>query len=214
MPDFVVTQVFRIEELAASAQATARDWARQHIVSDDWFDPVINDFATVCSIIGVDLAARSVRLYGGGTRQVPRIHFSGFASQGDGASFEGNYRYARRSAAKVRAHAPTDFELHRIADALSAIQRRNIYQLDAAIRQQGRYCHEYTMQIAVGRCSPTGQAPAPAAESVLIECLRDLARWLYRQLECEHDYQTSDEQIDAALEANGCTFTVTGRPFP
>ncbi len=214
MPDSVITPVFRVEELASAAREAARSWGRHHAVPDDWHECVIDDFERVCAIIGIDLATRPVRLYGGGTRRVPRVHFSGFSSQGDGASFEGHYRYARRSAADIRAHAPQDRELHRIVDTLAAIQRRNLYQLEAAVRQEGRYCHEYTMVITVERATPTDQAMTATAGDDVTESLRNLARWLYRRLEDEYDFQTSDAVVDAALDANDYTFTEAGARFP
>jgi hypothetical protein len=51
------------------------------------------------------------------------------------------------------------------------------------------------------------------AEAIVIEALRDLARWLYRQLERDYEYQSSDERIDEAIAANAYTFTETGRRF-
>ena len=33
--------------------------------------------------------------------------------------------------------------------------------------------------------------------------MRDLARWLYRQLELEYNYLTSDEAVDETIGANG-----------
>ena len=51
------------------------------------------------------------------------------------------------------------------------------------------------------------------AEEVVIEALRDLARWLYRQLEREYDYLSSDEVVDEAIIANGYTFTEAGQRF-
>jgi hypothetical protein len=103
--------------------------------------------------------------------------------------------------------------LHRIADALQAIQRRNFYQLRAEVSQRGRGCHEYSMSITVERDSPTNQEMTIDAEDAVTEALRDLARWLYRQLEREYDYQTSDEVTDEAIVANEYTFTDDGRRF-
>lgn len=214
MPDFVITPIYRVEELASPARDAALDWGRRHVVPDDWYDCVFDDFVALCSVLGVELATRPVRLYGGGTRAEPRIQFSGFASQGDGASFAGHYRYAKRSAAAIRAYAPTDHGLHGIADALASIQRRNLYQLEATIRQDGRYSHEYTMAVTVERASATEQAPSATAEEEITESLRDLARWLYRRLEREYDFQMSDAQVDAALRANDYTFTEAGARFP
>jgi hypothetical protein len=48
---------------------------------------------------------------------------------------------------------------------------------------------------------------------VVTEALRDLAIWLYRQLEQEYDHLTSDEAVDETLVANGYTFTEEGRRF-
>ncbi|CAM3041636.1 MULTISPECIES: hypothetical protein [Bacteria] len=214
MPELVITRVFRPAELEPPARDTARAWARHHLVPDDWHESVFEDFENVCAIVGVEIATRPVRLYGGGTRAAPRILFSGFASQGDGASFEGEYRYARGSSAAIRSYAPVDPELHRIVDALAAIQRRNLYQLQGTIRQTGRYCHEYSMTISVERDGPNGQDGTPTAEDDVTEALRDLARWLYRRLEAEYDFQTADHQVDAALEANDVTFTAAGAKFP
>ena len=106
-----------------------------------------------------------------------------------------------------------DAELHEIADALQAVQRRNFYQLRATIAQRGRYSHEYSMAISVERDSPTGQNMTADAEDIVIEAIRDLARWLYRQLEREYSYLISDECVDEAIAANGYSFTETGRRF-
>lgn len=69
------------------------------------------------------------------------------------------------------------------------------------------------MRIAVERDSPTGQDMAPDAEDIVTEALRDLARWLYRRLEREYEYLTSDEAVDESLRANDYTFTEAGRRF-
>jgi hypothetical protein len=213
MPRIVETTVFHLGELSEKARETARAWYRGAASCDDWLECVFDDFEAVCAILGVRLKTRSVRLFGGGTRQKPCIWFSGFASQGDGASFQGAYRFATGARKAIRAHAPEDSELHRIADALQEIQRRNFYQLHADVNQRGRGCHEYSMTISVERNSPTNQEMTADAEDTGPEARRDLARWLYRQLEREYDYQTSDEVTDEAILANEYTFTGDGRRF-
>jgi hypothetical protein len=69
------------------------------------------------------------------------------------------------------------------------------------------------MAISVERNSPTDQEMTADAEDAVIEALRDLARWLYRQLELEYECQTSDDQVDEAIRANEYTFTEAGRRF-
>lgn len=213
MPEIVETTVYRADELDQPAREKARDWFRGIGFDHDWYAFVYSDFERVCAILGVELRTVPVRLFGGGTRTKPGIWFSGFWSQGDGACFEGSYAYAKGAAGAIRAHAPDDAELHDIADALAAVQRRNLYQLRADIRHRGRYYHEHAMAIDVERDSAGGQAMTGDAEEIVTEILRDLARWLYRRLEDEYEHQTSDAEIDAALEAGAFTFTEDGLHF-
>ena len=213
MPRIVETTVYELAELSEAAKERARAWYRDRCMEHDWHEFVHEDFETVCGLLGVTLATRPVPLMGGGTRDKPCVWFRGFWSQGDGASFEGAYEYAPGAARAIRDHAPKDAELHGIADALQDVQRRNFYQLAAHIRQRGRYCHEYTMRIDVERDSPAGQAMTDDAEETLIEAMRGLARWLYRQLQREYDHQTSDPVIDETIAVNDWTFTAEGRCF-
>lgn len=213
MPEIIQTTVYTLDELDERAKSRARDWYRQASNDDDWHEVVFEDFERVCEILGIDLATRTVRLFGGGTRQKPCIWFSGFSSQGDGASWEGIYQYKKGAARDIRAYAPRDERLAAIADRLQRIQLRNLYALEARVTHRGRYYHEYCMDISVERASETYQPPTPDAEDIVVEALRDLARWLYRRLEQEYDYQTSDEVVDESIEANGYTFTEAGRRF-
>lgn len=213
MPEIIQTTVYTLDELDERARSRARDWYRQVSSDDDWHEAAFEDFERVCEVLGVDLATRTVRLFGGGTRQKLCIWFSGFSSQGDGACFEGTYQYRNGAAREIRAYAPQDDRLAAIADTLQQIQRRNLYALEATITHHGRYTHEYCMAISVERTSDTGQPPTDGADEIVIEALRDLAHWLYRQLELEFDYQTSDEVVDESIEANGYTFTEEGSRF-
>ena len=213
MPRIIETTVYEIEELSAEARDKARDWYRDTGLHDDWYDCVYEDFETICGILGVTFQTSPVRLYGSGVRQKPHVFFRGFWNQGDGASFEGSWSHARGSVRAIRAHAPRDGELHRIADVLQDVQRRNFYQLQARIRQNGRYCHENTMTIEVERDSPFRQSMTDDTEAAVVEALRDLARWLYRQLECEYTHITSDEAVDETIAINMWTFTAGGERF-
>ena len=94
----------------------------------DWYDAVFEDFETVCGLLGVTLRTRTLRLMGGGTREAPNLWFTGFARQGDGASFDGTYHYAPGAAHAIRSYAPKDETLHAIADELQQVQRRNFHQ--------------------------------------------------------------------------------------
>jgi hypothetical protein len=141
------------------------------------------------------------------------IYFTGFSSQGDGACFEGSYRYALGATAKhakpgakitIREYAPVDQELHRIADALQALQRKNFYKLTARVKHRGHYYHSLCTEIDVEGAHDT------ATEDTLAELLRDFMHWIYRQLEREHDYIMSDECVDESILANEYTFDEDG----
>ncbi|MBL0916875.1 MAG: antitoxin of toxin-antitoxin stability system, partial [Sphingopyxis sp.] len=176
MAEIIETTVYQLRELSEGAKDRARDWYRQGAFDDDGYWAVYADFEQICEILGIALASVPVRLHGGGIRRKPCIWFSGFASQGDGACFEGDYRYARGSASAIRVYAPKDEELHRIADALLAIQWSNFFQLGARITHRGRYYHAHSMEIGVERNSPVYQAMSATAEDDVAEALRDLAR--------------------------------------
>ena len=213
MPEIVETTVYRLQGLSDAAREKARAWYREGVFDYDWYDAVYEDFQQIAEILGIRFKTRTVHPMGGGTRQEPCIWFSGFWSQGDGACFEGRYEYAKSASAAIRAHAPRDADLHRIADTLRAVQRRNFYQLYADIGHRGRYYHEGCMEIVVRRNSHGWQDITADAEESLADALRDLARWLYRQLEREYEYLTSDEAVDEMIVVNGYTFTKAGRRF-
>lgn len=213
MPHIIETTVYEIHELSDAAKDKARAWFREGVGDFDWYDFIFEDFEETCRILGIELRTHTVRLMGGGTRQKPCIWFSGFSSQGDGACFEGAYRYENKSPRRIREHAPQDAALHSIADRLFEVQRDNFFQLRASIGHRDRYYHAYSMDISVESDSPVCQDMTASADEIVIQCLRDLAHWLYRQLEREWDYMTSDECVDEGIAANGYTFTESGRRF-
>lgn len=213
MPLIFETTVYHLHELSDPAKDRARTWYRDGAIDWDWFDSVYDDFEAVCRLLGVTLKTRAVPLHGGGTRDAPCIYFSGFCSQGDGACFEGRYRHARGAVAALRAHAPHDPILHAIADRLQAAQRRNFYQLVADVSHRRRYFHAGSMDISVKRDSPLSQSMTAEADNIIADALRDLADWLYNQLEREWDYVNSDACVDEVIEANAFLFTAGGRRF-
>ena len=213
MPEVICTTVYHFAELSDVAKDKARSWYRELGPHDDWYETVYEDFERVCDILGIRLKTRPVRLMGGGVRQKPCIWFSGFWSQGDGACFECHYSHTVGSKRRIRDYAPNDKALHGIADRLQAVQRRNFYQLHAEATHRGHYLHEFCMAVAVERGSPTWQPMTDGADDGVSEALRDLARWLYRQLEREHDYQMSDDVVAEVIEINEHTFSEAGFRF-
>lgn len=213
MRQVIATTVYRIDELPEGAKDRARAWYREGGFDHDWYDAVCEDFQHIAEILGIRLKTRTTRLVSGRSWEDHCIWFSGFWSQGDGAVWEGVYSYRKSAAAELRAYAPKDKTLHRIAETLQVAQRQNFYQLRAEVSHRGTYYHAFTMTVSVTRDRSAAAEVIGDAEVVVTEALRDLANWLYRQLEQEYDHLTSDEAVDETLVANGYTFTEEGRRF-
>lgn len=213
MSRVISTTVYPLDELSEPAREKARAWYNEAGLEYDWYSDVYEDFALICNILGVRLRTRIITTIGDRHREKACIWFSGFCSQGDGACFEGHYCYQPQAARNIRAHAPQDEELHRIADELQTIQQRHFWQLQADIQHQGRYYHERSMNITVTRHNPTAQDVTDDAETALSEALYDLAHWLYCQLNAEYDWLISPAAVDEAIMANGFTFTESGLRF-
>ncbi len=119
MPKIIETEVVEFDELNDVAKIKARSWYRDVWDDRDWYEFIYEDFEIICEMLGVSLLTSPVRLTDGTARR-PRIYFSGFWSQGDGACFESDYCYEKNSINRIREHAPKDDELHKIAESLEA----------------------------------------------------------------------------------------------
>lgn len=211
MPTTKTITLFSFDELAETAKERARDWYRQGIGQDSWWsEAVLEDAARVCGMLGIALETRGVKLMNGTTRLEPVISFSGFSSQGDGASFTGSYAYKAGAVNAITAYAPQDARLREIAEGLRDVQRRYGYRLEASItRTTHHYCHELTVSIDVTDRARGRDLGADA--QTVTELLRDLMRWIYAQLEREWDYLHSDASIDESIRINEYEFHEDGR---
>jgi len=167
----------------------------------DWWDCAYNNFSRVCDILGIALDQNEPC-------------FSGFSSQGDGASWEGQY-VARNHVATydtapvaIREYAPKDEALHSIADELCLLARIYGPVWARVTRRSAQYVHDMTMH--VGEWDYLDVVSVDDVDVVILEHIeetlttqfRALACWLYKTLEAEYDYRTSDEAVAEALIAN------------
>lgn len=192
--------IFKFSELSDDAKENAieenRNW---NVEGFEWWDSVYDDVRHVCSLIGFD---------------VDDIYFSGFWSQGDGASIFGSYRHAKGALKAVKEYAPQDTELQEIVAALQTAQKRNFYQLYATVSRSyggGNYNHSGTMSVSVDH--ENRDYVADNDESDVTDALRQLADWTYSRLEEEYEYLTSDEIVKESLIANDCEFTIDGETY-
>lgn len=203
----VTREIFQFDELSDSAKEKARDWYRAGLEFYD--EHIIEMAATAAELFGLDIRTTRKAQMGGGHHYAPTVYFSGFSSQGDGACFEGNYRYKKGALKAVKTEFPTDGTLHGIVQRLQDVQRRNFYQLAASCKHRGRYYHSGYMSVDVERLD--GKEVANDAETDLTDALRDFANWIYSNLESEYDYQNSDAAVDKTIRANDYEFTAEGR---
>ena len=197
-------EIFKYEELDDRAKDKAKDWYRQFVFNDscDW-EFVFEYAVQAADILGINIDHRR------GSRE-PAIYFSGFWSQGDGACFEGSYRYAKGATKKIREYAPQDTELHRIADELQSIQRRNFYKLCARMTHSGRYSHSGCMDVSVWHYDDQHRDIGDAEDDIA-QLMRDFADWIYDKLENEYEYQCSDSVVEESIIAKDYEFYDDGR---
>ena len=216
MPIEVTKTLYYYEDLDDKAKEKAREWYRTASAGDSfWSERVIEDAANMADVLGIDLRTRRVTLANGGHRYEPTIYWSGFWRQGDGACFEGTYKYAKGSTEKIRKEVPKDEVLHKIADRLAAVQRSFWWQLVASVKHRGHYCHEHCTDIDVGLMDiffavPKNDAFEEACEEVR-DCLRDFMRWIYKSLEKEYEWVNSDEIVAETIIDNEYTFNEEGK---
>lgn len=186
-------------DLSDDAKEHARQWFIETL--DDWWDYIYADAKEILTFLGFNVAD---------------IFFSGFWSQGDGACFHGTWAGGDVKIGKVKEHAPDDAELHRLAEAIEKIAARwqTIYTLDkdtevcepaASLTHNGNYCHEHTIEF-----DSEPEYWLEGQEEEFIDTSRGLMKWIYKQLEQEHEYQTSEEAVAEAMEANEWEFDEDG----
>lgn len=204
MSDDTDTEVtYKFADLSERVKEKARDKLRytEHYLSYEWWDVVYEDAVHMGKLIGVDISETKRRTTRGTTVFDTNIYFSGFSSQGDGASFSGTYRYAV-NAVKAITEETNDPELLRIAQGLTLMQitqRLNgLEGFTGRIRSPtGNYNHSGGMSVDIND-QGIDEIGEPDEEQ-FTQLMKDFADYIYAQLEQEHDYLMSDECVDEQL---------------
>ena len=188
----------KFTELSEIAKENARNARRyhEHYLQWGWWDSVYEDAVAVASLLGISIDV--------GSRTSDRqIMFSGFSSQGDGASFRGTYSFAPEAVQKVTERTGgNDVTLIAIATELTALQ---IAQRLAGrgyvafkITTSGFYTHSGTMSLEWYDFYGDDDL-SDIAEDKFLALMRRFADWIYKRLEQEYDYHMSDETLDELL---------------
>jgi hypothetical protein len=200
----IETEVFKFDELNEKAKEKARNWYQTNVACNDsdWFESVYETAQQAGKILGISFQEKR-------NSRSPAIWFNGFHSQGDGACFEGSYRYAKGSVKAIAKEYPQDKDLQAIAKELQAIQKRQFYNLYASTKHRGHYYHSGCMSVDVEHTEDRYR-DIGNAEQDITDQLRLFADWIYDQLEKEYEYLSSDEQAEENIKANEYEFDING----
>ena len=141
---------------------------------------------------------------------IDKLDWSVSYSQGDGACFTGSWAYEPDSRIKIRL-LTDDEDLWHIADGLAQYQHEFDNQLTATIyKTDHHYSHEHTVTLDLTakrnemsiESACKARPRLNAAEIGVLDLMREFMRWIYREIEAEYEYQTSDEFVAEMLEMN------------
>lgn len=216
------TKVYTYEELSDKAKEKAREWFRRDYPDYDWWDLTYDDIAERAEELGIELKQKPVKLMSGKTRYDPEIYFSGFYHQGSGSSFAGTWYANKMNPDKLRDECPTDSALHNILAELESVAKGDpeisaciTAKNDNWISVEVGYGDEMEDQMnALDYESNAYNLLEHAGlkrEEELTEALRDVNRWIYKQLQAEYEWLTADEQLEESIIMNEYEFTEEGR---
>ena len=192
----IETKVYLFDELSPKAQGKAIQNARECVEFSDYAGYTIEDAKTIAALMGWDIS---------------EVHYSGFYSQGDGACFIGGMRYKNNCLEAVQTYAPTDTVLHNIAKRWQKLQQSNEFALSATVKHSGRYFHEYYTEFdCFDSRAQDGFVESTETEDDIKDISREFMHWIYKQLQNESEFQTSDSTIAEMLINNDYEFTEDG----
>jgi hypothetical protein len=181
----------KFEELADDQKSKVIDKNRNFNVDYDWHDFCIDDCKDIGSMLGF---------------KMNNIFFSGFHSQGDGACFTGKFSYNKGFLNKIKKDYSHEPKLIEIATSLHALYLKSFYTVYGTITHTGHYSHERSMSLDID--TYFNDIKGHVNESEWLDIIADFACWIYKRLESEYEFQTSDEQIAESLIANEMEFEV------
>lgn len=187
--------LYEFEELPANVQEKVLDNERYINVDDSqWSEFEIEDWETKLEEMGFNS---------------PTISFSGFCSQGDGASFT-------CKSVDVAKFAKSQKASKRFAWLLDGL-KKEIIEVNASVdRIDHHYSHENTVRADVEvlpyadgleKLCKTGNE----LEELLTQVVRNLSKQIYRELEQSYYALKSDDAVKETILANEYTFTINGK---
>jgi len=213
----VETKVFHYNELPEHGKQRARQNYIDHWVHDEWYDYIYEDAREAGSVRGFE---------------IDKMYFSGFYSQGDGASWVGDVKLKPFMEAYLKPSIGVDAWLWLIEDGwvhdrVPIYQRGNYYCHDMTMCVGNVESYEHDDMVLNVDCILKG---APIAtlwnlimanntcpikspedlEEFVIEKARYFARQLYKRLREGYEREIADDQIGDCYDANNVLFNEEG----
>lgn len=186
--------LYSFDELSEDAQQKAIEDYRNADLDcfSDLVEFIIDDFITICKIIGIDLRNKN-----------PIFYSVGYC-QSDFASFFGTYEYNKGAYKALKHYAPMDTILLDYVKQLQALQSKYFYGLTVTIDSTPRN----NMQIETYDKNDNNRKEL---DSEFDDIFSGIAHNLYISLRNELDYVNSNEYIIELITANEYTFTSDGK---
>jgi len=196
--------VYDINELNDSVKNKVLDEYRYYQTDYRWCEDIYDEFDKIMVSLGFLL-------------DEDEPYFSGFASQGDGASFTGHWWGNKMNKEIVFSLDinPVYFncsELRTVADILENLANKHLTGM--VQRYPDIYVHENTMFCNLIEINDDIPQITKTQESLFDTACKQLAKLLYKALEIEHENLTSDESVAEYLMGNEYEFTEDGKAFP
>ena len=219
---------FQFEELSPDIQEKVLNDYREtysEYLSDWWYDDVIENFESKLENLGLETIV---------------CNFTGFWSQGDGASFTANVRDVKKflmDEIKLKPGKWFDYqkeenEEDEIDDLISGFEELGINSKIIPLtpddfwisikRDSSRYYHENTISADLDVDEPVEGRDLDASqrkefnawlyslENSITKWAREKSKELYSELENEYESMTSDEAIQEWIDSMGYEFTRDG----
>ena len=180
-------KIYKFNELSDKAKAKVLEEFRTFNVDfEDWTDYIIMEFKAIIEDYGINDV---------------EVLYSGFGSQGDGASFTANVdikKYIETTGTKGMENLLKDMA--------------NGCEPSISIKQKGHYVHEYTMYTdsETGGLDDLALAEFDQLEKDILLFAQSKAKELYRQLQKEYEDATEDNAVIESIELNEYEFTEDG----
>lgn len=200
--------VFTYNQLSEKAKERACEWYQQYVFSEscDW-EFVYEYVAEIGAALGIEIGTTTEKR---GDRSFThlQIYFSGFCSQGDGASFEGWFKGTHIAPAALEMFG-NDETLLNLAERLAVFHiQHGALRADITTRTNRNHSTVVALHEDYEVVPPT--EVFETQEKDLQDIVNDFCDWIYAQLEAEYEYQSSDEVVADNLQNNGYEFTESG----